>query len=50
MRTPLKFGAPKARFALIGLALASLVAIPTAVAAAATSTHTGAAGSPARPA
>ena len=39
MRTPLKFGTRKARFALIGLAVAGLVAIPSAVAAASTSSH-----------
>jgi len=39
MRTPLKFGARKARFALIGLAVAGLVGIPSAVAAASTSSH-----------
>ena len=43
MRTPLKFGTRKARFALTGLALASLVAIPSAVAAASTSSHSRAA-------
>ena len=32
MRTPLKFGTRKARFALIGLAVAGLAAIPSAVA------------------
>jgi len=37
MRTPLKFGTRKARFALIGLALVGTVAIPSTVAAAATS-------------
>ncbi len=45
MRTPLKLGARKARFALIGLALAGLVAIPSAVAAASTSNHSDATGS-----
>src|ERR1035438_3672017 len=39
MRTPLKFGTRKARFTLIGLALAGLVGIPSAVAAASTSSH-----------
>ena len=39
MRTPLKFGPRKARFALIGLAVAGLAAIPSAVAAASTSNH-----------
>src|ERR1035438_5363640 len=39
MRTPLKFGTRKARFTLIGLALAGLVGIPSAVAAASTSNH-----------
>ena len=39
MRTPLKSGTRKARFALTGLALAALVAIPSAVAAASTSSH-----------
>ena len=39
MRTPLKFGTRKARFALIGLAVAGLVAIPSAVAAASTGSH-----------
>jgi pimeloyl-ACP methyl ester carboxylesterase len=43
MRTPLKFRTRKARFALAGLAVAALVAAPSAVAAAST-------GSPARPA
>ena len=37
MRTPLKFRTRKARFALIGLPLAALAAIPSTVAAAATS-------------
>jgi pimeloyl-ACP methyl ester carboxylesterase len=45
MRTPLKFGTRKARFTLIGLALAGLVAIPSAVAAASTSSHSDATGS-----
>jgi pimeloyl-ACP methyl ester carboxylesterase len=36
MRTPLKLGARKARFALAGLALAGLIAVPSAVAAAST--------------
>jgi pimeloyl-ACP methyl ester carboxylesterase len=44
MRTPLKFGARKARFSLIGLALAGLVVIPGAVAAASTSSHSDATG------
>ena len=39
MRMPLKFGTRKARFALIGLAVAGLAAIPSAVAAASTSNH-----------
>jgi pimeloyl-ACP methyl ester carboxylesterase len=39
MRRPLKFGTRRARFALIGLAVAGLVAIPSAVAAASTSSH-----------
>jgi pimeloyl-ACP methyl ester carboxylesterase len=39
MRIPLKFGTPKARFALVGLALAGLVGIPSAVAAASTSSQ-----------
>jgi pimeloyl-ACP methyl ester carboxylesterase len=43
MRTPLKFRTSKARFALAGLAVAALVAAPSAVAAAST-------GSPAHPA
>ena len=46
MRTPLKSGTRKARFALIGLALAGLVAIPSAVAAASTSNHSDAAVKP----
>ncbi len=44
MRTPLKSGRRKARFALIGLAVAGLVAIPSAVAAASTSSHSDAMG------
>ena len=44
MRTTLKSGARKARFTLIGLALAGLVAIPSAVAAASTSSHSDATG------
>jgi pimeloyl-ACP methyl ester carboxylesterase len=44
MRTPLNFGARKARFSLIGLALAGLVVIPGAVAAASTSSHSDATG------
>ena len=39
MRTPLKSGTRKARFALIGLAVAGLAAIPSAVAAASTGGH-----------
>ena len=39
MRTPLKSGSRKARFALIGLAVAGLAAIPSAVAAASTGGH-----------
>ena len=39
MRTPLKSGTRKARFALIGLAVAGLAAIPSTVAAASTSSH-----------
>ena len=39
MRTPLNLGTRKARFALIGLALAGLVAITSTVAAASTSSH-----------
>ena len=49
MRTPLKFGARKARFTLVGLAVAGLVAIPGAVAAASTSSHPDATGSAAKP-
>ena len=44
MRRPLKFGTRRARFALIGLAVAGLVAIPSAVAAASTSSHSDAMG------
>jgi pimeloyl-ACP methyl ester carboxylesterase len=44
MRTPLKFRARKAPFALIGLALAGLAVIPSAVAAASTSSHSDATG------
>jgi pimeloyl-ACP methyl ester carboxylesterase len=44
MRTPLRSGTRKARFALIGLAVAGLVAIPSAVAAASTSSHSDATG------
>src|SRR6266545_1132681 len=44
MRTSLKFGTRKARFALIGLALAGLAGIPSAVAAGSTSNHSDAAG------
>jgi pimeloyl-ACP methyl ester carboxylesterase len=44
MRTPLKSGTRQARFALIGLAVAGLVAIPSAVAAASTSSHSQATG------
>jgi pimeloyl-ACP methyl ester carboxylesterase len=50
MLTPLKFGTRKARFALIGLALAGLVGIPSAVAAASTSNHPDATGSHSLPA
>jgi pimeloyl-ACP methyl ester carboxylesterase len=39
MRTPLKFGTRKTRFALIGLALAGLVGIPGLVASASTSSQ-----------
>ena len=46
MRTPLKFGTRKARFALTGLALAGLVAIPSAAAAASTGSHSHAAARP----
>jgi pimeloyl-ACP methyl ester carboxylesterase len=49
MRTPQNFGARKARFTLIGLALAGLAAIPSAVASASTSGHLDAAGSAAKP-
>jgi pimeloyl-ACP methyl ester carboxylesterase len=49
MRTPLKSGTRKARFALIGLAVAGLVGVPSAVAAASTSNHTDAAGSVVKP-
>jgi hypothetical protein len=38
MRNPLRFGTRKARLTVIGLALAGLVAVPTAVAAASTGT------------
>jgi pimeloyl-ACP methyl ester carboxylesterase len=44
MRTPLKFRARKAPFALIGLALAGLAIIPSAMAAASTSSHSDATG------
>ena len=44
MRTPLKFRTRKARFALSGLALAALAAIPSTVAAASTGSHSAAAG------
>ena len=44
MRTPLKSGTRKARFAVIGLALTGLAAIPSAVAAASTGSHLDAAG------
>ena len=43
MRTPLKFRTRKARFALTGLALAALAAIPSTVAAASTGSHSAAA-------
>jgi len=46
MRTPLKSGTRKARFALTGLALACLVAIPSAAAAASTSSHSNSAVKP----
>ena len=46
MRTPLKFGTRKARFALTGLAVTGLVAIPSAVAAASTSSPSHAAVKP----
>ena len=49
MRTPLKFRTRKARFTLVGLAVAGLVAIPGAVAAASTSSHSDVAGSAAKP-
>jgi pimeloyl-ACP methyl ester carboxylesterase len=49
MRTPLKFRTRKARFTLAGLAVAGLVAIPGAVAAASTSSHSDATGSAAKP-
>jgi pimeloyl-ACP methyl ester carboxylesterase len=45
MRTSLKFGTRKARFALTGIALAALVAIPGTVAAASTGSHPDATGS-----
>ena len=48
MRTPLKLGARKARFSLIGLALAGLAVIPSAVAAASTGGHSDATGSHAK--
>jgi pimeloyl-ACP methyl ester carboxylesterase len=50
MRVPLKFRTTKARFALTGLALAALVAIPGTVAAASTSSHSDAASSHSQPA
>jgi pimeloyl-ACP methyl ester carboxylesterase len=43
MHTPLKFRTRKARFALTGLALAALAAIPSTVAAASTGSHSAAA-------
>ena len=43
MRTPLTFRTRKARFALTGLALAALAAIPSTVAAASTGSHSAAA-------
>ena len=46
MRMPLKFGTRKARFALIGLALGGLVAIPSTVAAASTSNQSDLTGKP----
>ena len=46
MRMPLKFGTRKARFALIGLALGGLVAIPSTVAAASTSNQSDVTGKP----
>ena len=46
MRTPLKLGTRKARFALVGLAIAGLAASPSAVAAASTSSHSHAAAKP----
>lgn len=49
MRTPLKFGTRKARFAMIGLAIAGLAAIPSAVAAASTSSHSDMSGSAIKP-
>lgn len=49
MRTPLKFGTRKARFAMIGLAVAGLAAIPSAVAAASTSSHSDVSGSAVKP-
>jgi pimeloyl-ACP methyl ester carboxylesterase len=44
MRTPLKFGTRRARFALVGLAVAGMVGIPSVVAAASTSNHSDAMG------
>lgn len=49
MRTPLKFGTRKARFALIGLAVAGLAGIPSAVASASAGHHSDAAGSAVKP-
>jgi pimeloyl-ACP methyl ester carboxylesterase len=49
MRTPLKFGPRKARFTLIGLAVAGLIGIPSAVASASTSSHSDTAGSAVKP-
>ena len=50
MRTPLKFRTRKARFALTGLALAALAAIPSTVAAASTGSHSAAASGNSQPA
>jgi len=50
MLPPLKFGTRKARFALIGLALAGLAGIPSTVAAASTSNHSDVTGSHSQPA
>jgi pimeloyl-ACP methyl ester carboxylesterase len=46
MRIPLKSGTPKARFALAGVALAALAAIPSTVAAASTGSHSPSAAKP----